>query len=231
MNPHRPARPSDPSHRPHRSRLLLAPLLATAVLAMSACGIMPKKLEIAIYDPAPALQADPTWPMASGQLVVQRPNADTLLDSARIVVRPQPGELQVYRGAAWAQPAPDLVQDAIVRLLEDSGRIAGVGRRGGGIAGDHDLTLDIRRFDADYAGQDTPAAVVEISASLIDNQQNRIIGHRLFRATRPAQGTDLANVSAALRDALGATSHEIVGWTLQTLSREPAPATTPPAQR
>ncbi|MGY0505550.1 ABC-type transport auxiliary lipoprotein family protein [Luteimonas sp. e5] len=231
MNPHRPARPSAPLRHAPGSRLLLAPLLTAAVLAMSACGIVPKKVEIAIFDPTPTLQADPAWPMAPGQLVVQRPNADTLLDSARIVVRPQPGELQVYRGAAWAQPAPDLVQDAIVRLLEDSERIAGVSRRGGGIAGDHDLTLDIRRFDADYAGQDTPGAVVEISASLIDNQHNRIIGHRLFRATRPAEGTDLANVSAALRDALGSTSQEIVGWTLQTLSREPVPPTTPPAQR
>ena len=29
---------------------------------------------------------------------------------ARILVRPRPGELQVYKGAAWTQPAPDLVQ-------------------------------------------------------------------------------------------------------------------------
>ena len=92
-------------------------LSAGLVLALAGCGIVPKKTEIAIYDPQPRVQADASWPQVDTQLVVLRPNAERLVNSSRIIVRPVPGEVQVYKGATWSQPAPDILQDAIVRTL------------------------------------------------------------------------------------------------------------------
>ncbi len=196
------------------SRVPLAALLA---LALAACGILPKKTEIAIYDPQPRNLADPAWPAVRAQLSLLRPSADRLHDSSRIVVRPVPGELQVYKGAVWVKPAPDIVQDALLRALEDSGKLAGVTRRGGGIAADYDLAIDIRRFEADYQGGAAPSAVIELSASLIDNDANRIVGHRSFRAATPAAGTAIPEVSRAFERSLAQVVRELGGWSLQSM--------------
>ncbi|OZB72497.1 MAG: hypothetical protein B7X33_01625 [Lysobacterales bacterium 13-68-4] len=37
--------------------------------------------------------------------------------------------MEVYRGATWSQPATDMLEDALLRGFEDSGRIGAVARR------------------------------------------------------------------------------------------------------
>lgn len=194
-------------------------LVIGLVLAMAGCGIVPKKSEISIYDPQPRVQPSADWPRIDMQLVVLRPGAERLINGTRIIVRPTPGELQVYKGAVWSQPAPDMLHDAIVRTLEDSGKLAGVTRRGGGIAGDFDLALDIRRFDADYAQDTTPSAVIEVSASLIHNRENRVAATRLFRHATPSTGTAIAEVNHAFEQSLGRVTHDIAGWTLASMQQ------------
>ena len=75
--------------------------------------------------------------------------ASGILDSARVAVRPVPGELQVYKGALWASAPPDLLEAAVLRLLEDSGKLPAASRQGSGIDGDYRLVMDIRHFEAD----------------------------------------------------------------------------------
>ena len=202
----------------HSSRSLRW-IAAGLMLTLAGCGIVPKKTEIAIYDPQPRVQADASWPQVDTQLVVLRPNAERLLNSARILVRPTPGELQVYKGATWTQPTPDILQDAIVRTLEDSRKLAGVTRRGGGIAGDFDLATDIRQFDADYAGGASPSAVIEISASLIHNGDNRVVATQLFRHATPASSTAIVDVHRAFEQSLTDVTRDISGWTLTSMQR------------
>jgi cholesterol transport system auxiliary component len=175
---------------------------------------VPKKEPLALYAPEARVQADPAWPTVAWQLQIPRPHASELLDSPRIVVRPSDGELQVYHGAIWAEPAPDMVQDAVLHAFEDSGRIRGVARRGSGVAGDYELLLDIRRFQSDYAGGSVPNAEVEIVAKLIANRTNTVVATRTVRQSVPAGGTAIDEVSRAFGTALSATVQEIVGWTL-----------------
>ena len=201
------------------SSLSLRWIAAGLMLTVAGCGIVPKKTEIAIYDPRPRVQADASWPQVDTQLVVLRPNAERLLNSARILVRPTPGELQVYKGATWTQPTPDILQDAIVRTLEDSRKLAGVTRRGGGIAGDFDLATDIRQFDADYAGGASPSAVIEISASLIHNGDNRVVATQLFRHATPASSTAIVDVHRAFEQSLSDVTRDISGWTSTSMQR------------
>lgn len=203
--------------------LALAPLLAI----VAACGILPKKAPLSLYAPEARITVDPSWPAVSWQLQVPRPHAAELLDSPRIVVRPVPGELQVYKGAVWTQPAPDLLQDTLLRAFEDSGRIAGVARHGSGITGDYDLLLDLRRFDSDYA-PGSPAAVVEVGAKLVSTRSSQVVASRAFRATAPAAATDIGAVSRAFEAALGQVATEVVGWTLVEGQRHRAAGPTTP---
>lgn len=215
-------------------RTLRAPaaiMLVGLLGVLAGCSLIPEKEPLSLYAPAAKVAPDPAWPAVTWQLQIPRPLAGELIDSPRIVVRPSPGEIQVYKGAVWAQPAPDLVQDALVHAFEDSGRITGVLRRGNGVAGDYELLLDLRRFESDYAGGTTPHAEVEITAKLISNRSNSVVASRTFHQSAQAAGTAVGAVSQAFDAALGLTLREIVGWTLAEGQRNEAANPRPAAVR
>ncbi len=204
---------------------IAALLLATASLA--GCGILPKQETLALYDPTPQQMtfehtADSAWPQVNWQLQISRPYADTMHDSARILVRAQPGELQVYKGAAWTQPAPDIVLDTLVRAFADSGRLAGVARRGEGVSAQYELLLDLRRFESDYDGNAMPSARIEIGARLVHNADNRVVASEVFDASTPAEGVGVAQISRAFEQSLGDATAQLIGWTLSEGQRDSA---------
>lgn len=193
--------------------------LATLVATLAACNVLPKPSTIARYAPQPAIAADPAWPTVDWHLAIPRPYADTGLDSARIAVRPTPGELQIYKGAAWAQSAPDLVHNTLLRAFADSGRLPGVARRGEGINAEYELLLELRNFEADYgadpAGGGVPSARIELAARLVHNRDNRVVASRVFGQRVNATSTDVAAVAQAFERGLAQLAPEVVGWTLR----------------
>lgn len=201
---------------------LRALALAAALLPLAGCGVLPKREPIALYRPEAVVATDPAWPQANWQLRIARPYADDAHDSARILVRPQPGELQVYKGAAWTQPAPDLVLDTLLRAFDDSGRVAGVGRRGEGVGADYELLLDLRRFEADYADGAAPTARIALGARLVRNDDDRVVASRVFEADAPADGTAVAAVDRAFAQGLGTVTTQLIGWTLDEGRRDAA---------
>lgn len=199
---------------------LRACALAAALTALAGCGILPKRETLSLYRPEPAIAADPAWPQARWQLQIARPHADAAHDTTRILVRPRPGELQVYKGAAWTQPAPDLVHDVLLRAFADSARFAGIARRGEGVAAEYELLLDLRRFESDYDGGGAPRARIELGARLVHNADNRVVASRVFDADIPADGTDVASVNHAFERGLGAISATLIGWTAEEGQRD-----------
>lgn len=229
----RPGTRQESQPRPHPSapalRVRAAGILASGLLLalLSACSILPEKTEVAIHAPHPKVQPQASWPTVDWQLVVPRPNASALVDSPRIVVRPTPGELQVYKSAIWTQPVPELVQDAVVHAFEDSGRIAGVARRGERLSSDFELRLDVRRFEADYGSAGVPSAVVEIGARLVSDRGSRVVAQRLFLHSVPTPGTAVPQVAATFERAMGQAISDIVGWTLTEGQRHQAQPRSP----
>ncbi len=193
-------------------RIALLPALA---LALTGCVLSgPQRDPVTLYAPQLAAQPDPSWPQADWQLAIAPASGARVVDSARIGVRPVPGELQVYRGAAWAQPATDMVESSVLRVLEESGKLAGVGRLATGLRADYRLLLDVRRFESDYRGGTVPAATVEISATLLGNSDQRSVARRTFTQVQTAAATDVASVAHAFDQALAAVAADIAGWTL-----------------
>lgn len=209
-------------------RALRIAALAVATAALAGCGILPKQETLALYDPtpqrsAPQATANAAAPRVDWQLQIARPYADTMHDSARILVRPQPGELQVYKGAAWVQPAPDIVQDTLLRAFTDSGRVAGVARRGDGVSARYQLLLDLRRFESDYGGGTTPNVRIELGARLVHNAENRVVASRVFDIATPADGTDVVQINRAFQRGLGDATTQLIDWTLAEGQRDAAP--------
>jgi len=199
--------------RPTLTRILLP---AAMLALLGGCSLLGsnERSAVTIYSPIVRIQADPSWPKVDWQLVLVKPSAARVVDSPRINVRPSPSELEVYKGVSWAQPATDMLDDALVRGFEDSGRIQGVARATTGIRADYKLALDVRRFEADYRGQATPTALIEVNAKLIHVVDQRVVADRTFRQEQPVPSTATADVARAFEQGLQATTSEVVGWTL-----------------
>lgn len=199
------------------SKLLRTLVSLTLCLALGACLPLGKKSEQTVYSPQVTINPESGWPTVDWPLLVMRPLASDALDTARIVVRPQPGTLQVYQGAAWSDPAPDLLQTALVKAFEDSGKIVAVSRQGSGLRGDFALLLDLRQFEAVYEdGASSPAAVIQVQAKLLGRPGNRVLAAKTFRVAVPANGKNLPSVVAAFDTALNQSVGQIIGWTLAT---------------
>src|SRR5690606_2662660 len=134
------------------TRLAVGALLSLWLAGCSILGGGNVRERSTIYAPDPRVSIDPSAPVADWQLSLSPPVGARSIDSFRIAVRPTPDELQVYRGAAWAKTPTDMLQDALLRALEDSGKLPSIARQGAGIAADYKLVIDLRRFEADYAG-------------------------------------------------------------------------------
>lgn len=203
-------------NRPAFIHAMRAALLPAMALALAGCSVLvgPQRDPVTLYAPQSTARPDPSWPQADWQLAVAPPSGARLVDSARIGVRPVPGELQVYRGAAWAQPATDMVESSVLRVLEESGKLAGVGRLATGLRADYRLLMDVRRFEADYRGGGMPAATIEISATLLSSHDQHSAARRTFTQVQPATATDVASVAQAFDLALAAVSTDIAGWAL-----------------
>ncbi len=199
------------------TRLPMSKLLAsTCLLALAGCSVLAggDRQSTTIYAPQVRITADPAWPQVDWQLAIAKPSAARLVDSPRINVRPTPGELEVYRGATWSQPATDMLEDTLLRGFEDSGRISGVARIATGIRSDYKLTIDLRRFEADYRGTELPAATIELNAKLIHSIDQRVVAARTFNTAENASSTATGDVAKAFEAALDKTSTELIGWTL-----------------
>lgn len=197
--------------RPHRTAL------AVLLAALTGCGsLLGPKDTPTIYAPGIAATADPAWPTATWPLGTVRPTSARILDGTRIAVSPVPGELQVYKSALWARTPPEMLEETVLRLLEDSGKIAAVARQGSGIGAEYRLVMDIRHFEADYAGGSSPSAVIEVNAKLLHMPDQSMAGSRTFRHAQPATGAEVPRVAEAFGQALGTLSREVAGWTLAT---------------
>jgi len=201
---------------------VLTRLLALAALciALSGCGILPKQERLSLHRPEPTIPGDRNWPTVPWQLQISRPYADAAHDTAHILVRPQPGELQVYKGAVWSQSAPDLVQDILIRAFTDSGRFGGVARRGEGVRAQYELLIDLRQFESDFVGVDKPHARIEFGARLVHNADNRIVSTRAFGADVVADGSDPASINRAFEVGLSSVVSQMIAWTLDEGRRD-----------
>ena len=195
------------------NRIALAVLLA----ALAGCSsLLGPKDTPTIFAPEIAATADPAWPSVTWPLGTVRPTSARILDGTRIAVSPVPGELQVYKSALWARTPPEMLEETVLRMLEDSGKIPAVARQGSGIGAEDRLVMDIRHFESDYSGGGTPSAVIEVNAKLLHVSDQSVAGSRTFRQVQPAAGIEVGRVAEAFGQALGTISREVAGWTLAT---------------
>ena len=201
---------------------MMSKRLLNSLLAMMLCTSLAGCISL-ISEPDPitvySLRVKPlsdsvTMPKVPWSLTVIRPNTTSILDSNRIAVRPEANVLQVYKGANWSDPLPDLLQSVIVEAFEDSGAITTVSRQNSGVPAEVALLIDIRQFEAVYeAGAKTPVVVLQLHAKVLEYPSNRVIAVRNFNARIPAASKEIPDVVQAFDLGMNTLTVDIMSWT------------------
>ncbi|WP_046120887.1 ABC-type transport auxiliary lipoprotein family protein [Ensifer aridi] len=149
------------------------------------------------------------------QILVPEPTALKTLASDQIVVRLSKSELQYLARAQWGDSLPRMVQDRLVQTFDNTGRVAGVGRPGQGLAIDYQLITEIRAFEISTDG--APTAIVEIFAKILNDRNGTVLTQKAFRAVAPVREAGNPAFVTALDAAFAQVAADIVGWTLASI--------------
>lgn len=194
-------------------------LLAVS-MTLSACSLLTGTREdLIVYAPVrahserevPASHAARPW-----QLIVAEPQAISPLNGTRIVVMPQPGAIQFYKGARWRDNAPVMLQDLLIQAFQDSANLAGIGTASSNIRADFILQSNLEEFQAEYRGDRTPVVTIRLAMQLIDNASGRVIANRRFAVEQRCASPQLANVFSTFELALNRLVADVVTWTVES---------------
>lgn len=201
-----------------RAARCVAAFALFGLVASGCVSVLPKAPPAAArYLLAPAEFAQTTGDKVAWSLAIGDPDSTRVYDTTKIALVREPGRVEYYASGEWADRGPRLIQAAIIRSFENSGRILSVGDRPALPASDFILQTDIRTLHAAYI-DGTPTATVEIFARLT-NARGRVYAAHLFKQQAPAdQDTDAA-VAAAFNVATTAMLKEMVDWTFAEAER------------
>ncbi len=192
----------------------LAGALGVAALAvlLGGCSTLLSGGETAVPTFDLSAPADFSAPRrGTGLLVVGPPSALAVLDTERIVVEPQPGQITYLDKAQWSDRLPALFQARLIESFENGNRARSVGRAGEGLSADYMLLSDLRAFGIrTYEGG--PVAVVEVSVKIVAASSGRIVAAQVFTARAPAASTSGPDATAALDQASDEVFVQLVRW-------------------
>jgi cholesterol transport system auxiliary component len=191
----------------YRRRAGILPALLTA-LALAACagdgGL--QTFELASPQEYGDLRS------SRGTIAVSLPTALRALDSERVVVQPTPGEINYLSGARWSDRLPRIVQSRIVQSFENSKRVRAAPRGSSdSFRSDYVLDTELREFGV-HVG-DSPIALVEISARILNERSNRVVASQVFTARADMKSVDGPSATAAINHAFGIVLIDLVRWT------------------
>lgn len=204
-------------------RLLLplaALLLTSGCAALSALSGGPDRDVFELRETGPAMSCGRTRAV---ELVVETPKAAGPIDSERILVRPNPLQIQYLPDAQWGDSVPVMVQTLMVRRLSDYSLFSHVGRAPLGSSGDYALLSEIGDFSAVVQGKGA-AITLTMSAQIVDEMSARVVARQDFAVSVPVADTATPTLIAGF-DAGGQSLFDQIGnWVAAALGGNCRPA-------
>lgn len=148
---------------------------------------------------------------ASFQLVVNEPIGVRALETDRILVKPGPERVTYYKGAAWSDRLPRLLQVRMVEAFQNAGLVKAVGSRGDRLDADMELATQVTSFQVEVE-QGGASAVIRVYLKLIDGQRGKMIDSRGFESRVPTSASDAAEMVASLNKAFDNVLRDVVPW-------------------
>lgn len=200
--------------------------LAALLLTTSGCGVLgalsggPDRDVFELRETGPAMACGRSRAV---ELVVEAPKAAGPIDSERILVRPNPLQIQYLPDAQWGDSVPVMVQTLLVRRLSDYSLFSHVGRAPLGSSGDYALLSEIGDFSAVVQGKGA-VVTLAMSAQVVDEMSARVVARRNFAVSVPVENTATPTLIAGF-DAGGRQLFDQVGdWAAGALGGNCRPA-------
>lgn len=166
----------------------------------------------ATYDLIPPRISTVTPPRAAPfQLVVNQPTAVRALGTDKLLVKPGADQISFYKGAAWSDRLPKLVQDRMVQAFQNAGLVKAVGSRSDRLNADIELATQLNAFQVELDGQ-RASARVSLFIKVIDGNAGKMIASREFQTTVPTSATEAREMVASLNRAFDTVLRQIVPW-------------------
>jgi cholesterol transport system auxiliary component len=144
---------------------------------------------------------------AQWQLLVYEPSAGTALDTSRLMVRPKADQVSYYRGVAWSDRLPRLVQVRMIETFQNSGAVKSVSDS----TGQYALSTELRAFQIDVSSG-RAAAEIDMFAKLVNVGTGRVVASKGFSARVPAASDAPADAIAALNQAFTEVLQDTTAW-------------------
>ena len=157
------------------------------------------------------------------ELVVEAPKAAGPIDSERILVRPNPLQIQYLPDAQWGDSVPVMVQTLLVRRLSDYDLYSHVGRAPLGSSGDYALLSEIGDFSAVVQGGGA-LVTLTMRAQIVNEMSARVVSRQNFTVSVPVAST----ATPALIDGFDRGGQQLVDqvatWAARALGANCRPA-------
>jgi cholesterol transport system auxiliary component len=148
---------------------------------------------------------------AKFQLVVNEPSAVRSLETDRIMVKPDPAQITYYKGAAWGDNLPRLIQARMVEAFQNAGLVNAVGSRADRLDADIELASEVRAFQVEIEnGQ--PQARASIFVKMIDGDNGRMLASRGFESSIPTSATNVNEMVVSLNQSFDRVMHDVIPW-------------------
>ncbi len=204
------------------SKYALGALAAASLLATPGCiSLLPESEPVSLYR-LDALMDEELAPSANAQtLVVERVTAPRGLAVDRVALLRE-GELAYMAGAAWLSPAPVLVQDRILDILQSETPQLIPARTEDGVDSRYRLQIELRRFEAEYDQGASRAPVIQmrVMARLIDREDRTLAAARRFDVSVRASDNRQSAIVAAFSEATNETARSLAQWSSEVVCAE-----------
>ncbi len=179
--------------------------LAIALVALSGCGVA-RRETFDLRTAAIPRKTQLSTPKSSASVSIAEPRAEQLLNTNRLVIREEAGNLAYLADAQWTDRAPRLIQGRLVaRLVRE-----GVDAAFPGSEAAYRLATDLRRFEIDAS---KGVAIVEIAARISSDQSGALRGEAVFVGEAPAPRTIGPDAARAFDEALDQAAGQLAVWT------------------
>jgi cholesterol transport system auxiliary component len=160
---------------------------------------------------APAAATTNVATPAAGTVQVTLPLAAAGLATDSIVVLRSGGRLDYYSAARWAGAAPGMLQTLAIDAVRGSNRFAMVESDAGPFPSEYVLSLELRHFEAEYAGAGPPTVHVALVCTLGKRGNRDVIVSFTAESQVTADADRLQAVVAAFERATGDALSQMAG--------------------
>lgn len=187
---------------------------AAALMASGCVSLLPETQPNTLYRLAAADIDGSSTGDAPVTVLVDRISAPRGLAGNRVAI--QRGEAIAYMaGAAWINPAPQLMESAIFDAFYSEAPLIAPAHAEDGVSANYQLSLELRHFEANYDQGENAAPLVRaaVHGRLINRDTRSLVAARTLSQTARATDNRQGAIVAAFSAAAGAAARDLARWT------------------